>query len=161
MASLKSNYHSSRLALVRQLRLYLNHIGLICCGCRIHNAPLLESAKFPFLLPQKDPFNSFLIWHIHKQKYHSGVSTTLTSLRQMYWVPCVRQIIRSLLRKCLTCRKLAGRLYTAPDPPPLVKARVQQSMPFEVTGIDFTGALYVRGNPGETKVYICLFTFAG
>ena len=33
-------------------------------------------------------------------------------------------------------------------------------MPFEVTGIDFTGALYVRGNPGETKVYICLFTCA-
>ena len=60
----------------------------------------------------------------------------------------------------MTCRKLAGRPYTAPDPPPLVKARVQQSLSFEVTGIDFTGALYVRGNGGETKVYICLFTCA-
>ena len=60
----------------------------------------------------------------------------------------------------MTCRKLAGRPYTAPDPPPLVKARVQQSMPFEVTGIDFTGALYVRSNGGEIKVYICLFMCA-
>ena len=60
----------------------------------------------------------------------------------------------------MTCRKLAGRPYTAPDPPPLVKARVQQSMPFEVTGIDFTGALYVRGNGGEIKVYIYLFMCA-
>ena len=85
---------------------------------------------------------------------------TLTSLRQMYWVPCARQIIRSLLRKCVTCRKLGGRPYTTPDPPPLVKARVQQSMQFEVTGVDFTGALYVRSNAGETKVYICLFTCA-
>jgi len=78
----------------------------------------------------------------------------------MYWVPCARQVIRSLLRKCVTCRRLAGRPYTAPDPPPLVAARVKQSMPFEVTGIDFTGALYVRGNDRETKVYICLFTCA-
>ena len=59
----------------------------------------------------------------------------------------------------MTCRKLAGRPYTAPDPPPLVKACVEQSMPFEVTGVDFTGALYVRGE-GECKVYICLFTCA-
>ena len=59
----------------------------------------------------------------------------------------------------MTCRKLAGRPYTAPDPPPLVKVRVEQSMPFEVTGVDFTGALHVRGE-GECKVYICLFTCA-
>ena len=32
-------------------------------------------------------------------------------------------------------------------------------MPFEVTGIDFTGALFVRGEH-EHKVYICLFTCA-
>jgi len=52
--------------------------------------------------------------------------------------------------------KLAGQPYTAPDPPPLVKAHVLQSMPFEVTGIDFTGALFVRGEQ-ESKVYIfCL-----
>ena len=85
---------------------------------------------------------------------------TLTSLRQMYWVPCARQRIRSLLRKCVTFRKLAGQLYTAPDSPPLVKARIQQSLPFKFTGIDFTGALYERGNGSETKAYICLFTCA-
>ena len=58
----------------------------------------------------------------------------------------------------MTCRKLAGQPYTASDPPPLMKVHIQQSLPFEVTGIDFTGALYVRDNRGESKVYICLFT---
>jgi len=29
-----------------------------------------------------------------------------------------------------------------------------------VTGVDFTGALYVRGSQGEIKVYVCLFTCA-
>ena len=157
--SLCSTSRSSQPPLVRQLQLYLDHTGLIRCGGRIHNAPLTESAKFPFLLPPKDPFTSLLIWHTHKQQHHAGVSMTLTTLRQMYWVPCARQRIRALLRKCVTCRKLAGRPYTVPDPPPLVKARVQQSMPFEVTGVDFTGALFVRSEV-ERKVYVCLFTCA-
>ena len=32
--------------------------------------------------------------------------------------------------------------------------------PFTVTGVDYTGALYVRTSNGESKVYICLFTCA-
>ena len=33
-------------------------------------------------------------------------------------------------------------------------------VPFTVTGIDFTGALYVQINGIESKVYICLFMCA-
>jgi len=44
-----------------------------------------------------------------------------------------------------------------PEPPPLMKLRVSQANPFEVTGIDFTGALFVRIPNGEQKAYICLF----
>ena len=32
--------------------------------------------------------------------------------------------------------------------------------PFSVTGVDFTGTLYIRTPEGENKVYICLFTCA-
>ena len=32
-------------------------------------------------------------------------------------------------------------------------------MPFEVTGADFTGALFVRGEE-EHRMYVCLFTCA-
>ncbi|XP_068705292.1 uncharacterized protein [Montipora foliosa] len=35
-----------------------------------------------------------------------------------------------------------------------------QTQPFDATGVDFTGALYVRNAGIETKVYICLFTCA-
>ncbi|XP_045198526.2 uncharacterized protein LOC123552845 [Mercenaria mercenaria] len=39
--------------------------------------------------------------------------------------------------------------------------RVQDASPFTVTGVDFTGALYVRNrNDAEKKAYICLFTCA-
>ena len=53
-----------------------------------------------------------------------------------------------------------GKPYKAPDPPPLIKDRIQETEPFNVTGVDFTGALYVRERGGESKAYICLFTCA-
>ena len=41
-----------------------------------------------------------------------------------------------------------------------MKFRVTYTDPFTITGVDFTGALYVRSTEGEHKVYLCLFTCA-
>ena len=151
---------SPQLSLVRQLRLFLDNDMLLRCGGRIHNAPLSELAKFPYLLPPKHHFTNLVILQAHTQLHHSGVNATLTLLRQRYWIPSGRQRVRSLLRKCVTCKKVAGKPYAAPDPPPLVKDQLNASCPFEVTGVDYTGALYVHTNSGEQRVYICLFTCA-
>jgi transposase InsO family protein len=59
------------------------------------------------------------------------------------------------------CNRVIGKPYRVPDPPPLPKVRVEEAPPFSVTGVDFTGALYVKNATGsETKCYICLFTCA-
>ena len=65
-----------------------------------------------------------------------------------------------MISKCVTCRKPSGTAYKAPDPPPLLKSQVQECPPFTTTGVDFTRALYVKGNGKENKVYICLFACA-
>ena len=38
--------------------------------------------------------------------------------------------------------------------------KMQQTIPFSVTGVDYTGPLYVKSEKGEKKSYICLFTCA-
>ena len=96
----------------------------------------------------------------HKKLHHGGVSITVTALRQTYWIPSIRQCVRKVLRRCVRCNWLMGKPYRAPDPPPLPKVRVTKSPPFTVTGVDFTGALYVKAEGQEKKVYICLFTCA-
>ena len=53
---------------------------------------------------------------------------------------------------------MTGKPYPSPESPPLPHARTQEGKPFEVTGVDFTGALYVRDPGNETKAYIYLFT---
>ena len=146
--------------LIRQLRLFLDNNKLIRCGGRIHNAPTTELAKFPVLLPANSSFTNLIIMDTHSKLHHGGVSITVTALRQVYWIPSIRQCVRKLLRRCVTCNKLKGKPFRAPDPPPLPKVRVTESPPFTVTGVDFSGALYVKDREGETKVYICIFTCA-
>jgi len=92
----------------------------------------------------------------HAKQLHGGVLSTVTALRERYWIPTAWRIVMKLLCKC---RHVAGKPFPAPDPPPLPAARVH---PFSVTGVDFTGAMNVKREEavGEHKVYVCLFSCA-
>ena len=155
-----TSHSRTRLLLVRQLRLFLDSDGFLRCGGKIHNAPMDDSAKFPYLLPPSHPLTKLIIQDTHVKQLHSGVNATVTALRQTFWITSIRQHVRKLLRHCVTCRKLEGTAFRAPDPAPLPKLRVQEAPPFAVTGVDFAGPLYVQSDNGEIKSYICLFTCA-
>ena len=153
-------HKTPRVTLVRQLRLFLDADGLLRCGGRIHNAPVSETTKFPYLLPSRHSLSRLVILNIHVRLCHSGTTATVTALRQSYWIPAARQYIKSILHHCVVCRKVTGKPYPAPDPPPLPQLRTQDVHPFTFTGVDFTGALYVYQGKEEVKVYLCLFTCA-
>ena len=145
--------------LVKQLRLFLDDKKLIRCGGRIHNAPTTDVSKSSYLLPNKHTVTRMIVTDTHEKLHHGGVNITVTALRQVYWIPCIRQCIKSVLRRCVPCKKLIGKPFKSPDPPPLPKICVMEAPPFTVTGVDFTGALYVKERE-EMKVYICLFLCA-
>ena len=92
--------------------------------------------------------------------FHAGTNTTLTAIRQQFYIPTARQRIKSLLHHYTTCQRYGGKPYATPDPLPLPEIRARNSIPFTITGIDFTGALYFCQDSIENKVYICLFTCA-
>jgi len=105
----------SGLPLVRQLRLF---IGVIHCGRRIHNVPVSELMKFPYLLPMKHPFYQN---HHNMQSMRKIYILTLTGIKQS---PGTRQLIWKLLKNC------EGKPpYQMPDPLLLVKCRVQEIQP--------------------------------
>ena len=150
--------HSRRIPMVRQLRLFLDNLGYLRCGGRIHNAPVSSDTKFPYLLPKDHHLTRLIVYAVHKEQLHAGVSNTVAALRQRYWIPSARQLVKRLLRKCVPCRRTLGKPYPAPESPPLPHSRTKEGRPFEITGVDFTGALFVRNHGPECKVYICLFT---
>ena len=98
-----------------------------------HNAPLDKFAKFPLLLPAKDKLTELIITDAHVTHLHSRLSSTVTLRCQTYWIPTLRQVVKSILHKCVSCKKVTGRPYSAPDPPPLPKDRLREEPPFTVT----------------------------
>ena len=71
----------------------------------------------------------------------------------------MRQVIKSILSRCITCRKFNVLSFCYPRMMNLPKHRVNLVKPFQHTGVDFTGHLWVKNEEGEVvKLYILLFT---
>ncbi|XP_077990938.1 uncharacterized protein LOC144445269 [Glandiceps talaboti] len=146
--------------LVKQLKLFVDTDNIVRCGGRLHNAPLTETAKFPALLPKYHHFTRLIVQYHHRHSKHIGLQGTVTAIRQYYWIPSIR-----VTRKCVTCKFVIGLSYQAPIKAPLPVLRVTDRPAFTVTGVDFTGELYIKlyiklevGK--EAKRYVCLFTCA-
>mgnify|MGYP002804322562 CR=1 FL=1 len=142
------------------LRLFIDAEEFLCCGARIHNAPLSQQAKHPYLLPPNHLFTALVVYEAHARQLHSSTAPTVTAWRQNLWITSITQYVNELLRRCVICRKLEGTPYNAPDPAPLPTIRVQQAEPFYVTGPDYAESLYVIEHNREIKSYVCSFTCA-
>ena len=131
---------------------------------RIHNASLPHDAKFPILLPKNSHFTNLIIRASHEKVTHNGVRDTLTELRTQFWVPCGRRAVKSAIAKCARCRRIEGRSFQVPPPPPLPESRVADEFAYSRVGVDFAGPIYVRDiysdKPETHKAYIALFTCA-
>ena len=150
-------------SLVTQLKLFKDDAGVIRCKGRLENAELRYDAKYPILLPRQHYFTELIVKHSHSVVIHAGVNTTVTFIRNRFWIPKIRQVVKRIIRSCVTCIKVIGKPFRSPEIPPLPKCRLQEGDPFTVTGVDFTGALFYKTNDGSNKTmkaYICLFTCA-
>ena len=56
----------NRTLLVRQLRLFLDSRGFLHCVGRIHNTPINELTKFPYLLPSKHQITKLRVYATHE-----------------------------------------------------------------------------------------------
>ena len=148
--------------LKKDLNLFVED-GIIRCQGRLKNAPLNYSAKFPILLPSKHYFTDLIIKYYHNMVLHNGMKETLNQIRSKYWIPKIRNHIKRIIRKCLTCQKFEGKSFVYPPPPDLPKIRLSKDYPFTYTGVDYAGPLYVKdiySKDGMFKCWIFLYTCA-
>ena len=141
---LKNSDKFKKRAIVRQLNLYLDDEDLLRCSGRLQYTDLPYDAKFPILMPKDNYLTTLIVQSMHKTVMHGGVCETLTHIRQTYWIPQGRQLVKRIISKCVTCRKIQGPPFRSVPAPPLPKSRVLQSQAFQFTGIDYASPLYVR-----------------
>ena len=137
------NQKNRKPTLVKQLQLRLN-TDLITWGGRFSESDWDSCVKHPILLPSNHPITNLNIGDCHQRCKHGGVNMTVAEIRQQWWIPRCRQRVKSLLRRCVTCLKVTGKPYIQPPTAPLPDFRLQEARPFEVVGLDYTGALFVK-----------------
>ena len=90
---------------------------------------------------------------------HGGVKETLAELRSNFWIVRGRYFVIKLLFKCTVCRRVEGKPYKLPQPPPLPRCRMEEAPAFTYIGLGNVGPLYVKSAKKEdSKAWICLFT---
>ena len=147
--------------LIRDLGLYLDKEKIIRCRGRISKAQVSYETKHPILLPKLSHLTKLIIMEAHQVTLHGGLGDTLAQIRMDYWIPKGRQAVKVALKGCTICRRYEAKPFKYPGPPVLPQDRVTLTKPFEVTGVDYTGAITLTGDvSGPRKVYICLFTCA-
>ena len=144
--------------LQQQLGIFVDKDGLLRCRGRLQNLDFTEGARCPILLPKNDMLTSLIVQNTHRKLLHSGVSQTLSRIRYTYWIPQGHAIVRTVLQNCLVCRKQEGGPYKMPSLAPYPKSRLQESVPFSTTGLDYLGPIYVKHNGETVKRWVCSFT---
>ena len=135
--------------------------GILGCQGRLKNSYLEFDNRYPIILPKEHRLTELIVRKCHEEVHHSGVRATLCRLRTKYWVVRGRQMVKRILGKCVTCKRLEGKSYSRPLQADLPEIRVRQAAPFSQVGIDFAGPLFVKqvqGGSCSSKVYIALFS---
>ena len=144
--------------LTSQLGIYVDTNGLLRCSGRLKYADICEGARKPLLLPRQHRYTDLVIEKYHRSQLHTGTAQILASLRQRFWIPHGRSVVKKVLGQCTICRRYEGGPYKMPLMPPFPSEQVTEAVPFTLTGIDYCGPLFIKSKPEVSKVWICLFT---
>ena len=78
-----------------------------------------------------------LTCHVHEQTLHLGVASTMGAIREEWWIPRLRALVKKMINGCHTCKVFSTKPYGKTSPLP--HFRTEASKPFHTTGIDFAG----------------------
>ncbi|XP_064475828.1 uncharacterized protein LOC135389726 [Ornithodoros turicata] len=147
---------SSRIA---ELQPYLDGNGLLRLTGRLQCAEESEEIKHPILLPKEHELTRHIVEAAHRRTLHGGLQATLSEIREKWWIIRARQLVKTVINQCRVCARFRACHATAPTAP-LPADRLERTHPFDTTGIDFAGPLYVKVSDTQVKSYIALFTCA-
>jgi len=117
-------------------------------------------AMHQMILPPNHHFTNLVFAAEHLRLHHAGPQLLTASLRENYWVPRIRRVVKTVIYKCLTCHKF--KVQATPQlMGELPSTRVQSSRPFRTTGVDYAGPITLRMGTPRSKViikgYIAIF----
>ena len=91
-----------------RLNLQENEEHILECRDRIQG-------EFPVYLHDANIFSEKLVADAHKKTLHGGVGYTMSNIRETYWIPRLRRLVKKVIHKCNRCKQF--RVKPLPSPP--------------------------------------------
>lgn len=117
----------------------------------------LES-KYPAILPRNNHMTTLIIQHVHETIGHGGRNHTLSHLRQRYWIQKANSTVRTVIAKCILCRKMSGVRATQFMSDLPQDRLIPDKPPFTNVGADFFGTFEIKRGRTSLKRYGVIFT---
>ena len=142
---------------------FLDSDGLLRVGGRLQAAEVGSLEKHPVIISKSHHIATLLVRHHHNASNHQGCHITEGAIRTAgYWIIGGKRLVSSIIHKCVTCRKLRGKLENQKmaDMP---SDRLDPGPPFSNVGVDTFGPWQVsahrtRGGQAQSKRWAILFT---
>ena len=141
LSSLGSKINKRPPSYVSHFNLFLDKEQVLRCRTHLNKASISESSKQPILLPTGNHYALLLIQECHRKVFHNGVRETLNVLRQGYWIPQGREMVKRTIHKCILCKWLEAVPFRNKFWVDLPEGRIDDSPPFTNIGMDFAGPL--------------------
>ncbi|XP_025264356.1 uncharacterized protein LOC112637891 [Camponotus floridanus] len=139
---------------------FLDTEGLLRVGGRLKHSILAYDERHPVLLPKGSHLTRLIVDDCHKRALHGGTQLTLSLIRQQYWIPRGRALVKEAMLRCLPCVR-----WRAATPQQLMsdlpRERVVPARPFLHTGVDYAGPIQLRTTKGRGhrsyKAFVAVF----
>ena len=90
---------------------FTDESGFIKVGGRLKKLSLEFGAVHPVLLSKAENVTKMIVRWCHERAAHSGRNITLNELTSSgYWVMKGNSVLRGIISKCVTCRRLRGNV---------------------------------------------------
>ena len=125
--------------------------NLLRVGGRLGRAPLSLDERHPIILPSSSHITHLLILEAHAKLLHASVAQVIEQLRRRFYIPNLRRTVKSLLNKCIECRRFHARPGEQ-QMSELPLSRVDTSTsPFYIAGSDLFGPISVKVGRGRAR----------
>lgn len=138
---------------------FLDEDGILRVGGRLSKASIPRNQKHPMLIP-KGHLAKLIIRDVHLKNMHAPNALTDRLVKERYWIPSSRNLIRQVIHRCSLCQRFCKQI-NQPQMSDLPRERLESSPIFECTSVDFAGPFSVRASKVKydrrIKVWVACF----
>lgn len=135
------------------MRPFIDGEGILRCNGRLENAHIPYDASHPIILSSDCLLAKLIIRSAHHATLHGGSQDIVQYVRNKFWIPRLRAIIKTVIHRCPKCIR-----FTAQPMHQLMgwlpEARVTPGRPFKESGVDYCGPFGIKARGGRCNIVI-------